>query len=76
MASIGQTTLKTIRLTLWLLEADELIGIFQGRISIRSQEKNLLLKSRRQDCSRSSLSTILISQKYLTPATGPYMRLK
>ena len=71
MASIDQTTLKTIRLTSELLEAGELIGIFPGRISIRAQEKNLLLKSHIHDCSRSSLSTIFISQKYLTPATGP-----
>ena len=75
MASIGQTTLKKIRLTSWLLEADELIGIFQGRISIRARGVYPQSISRIHDCSQSFFASIIFLTKALTQPAGPYMRL-
>ncbi|WP_032112924.1 hypothetical protein [Candidatus Paracaedibacter symbiosus] len=44
-----------IRLTSWFIKADKLIGISQGRISIRTKGKNTSPTGRIHDCSRSFL---------------------
>lgn len=73
MAIIGQTTLRRIRLTIRLLEADELIEIPQRRISIRVREQNIPPIDRIHDCSRSLLSSIRSLKKALTQSAGPYI---
>ncbi len=72
MVSIGQTTLRKIRITLRLLEAEVLIGIFQRRISIRARGENTLSLSRIHNCSRFSFINYFF-QKALIQSAGPYI---